>query len=199
MKKWICLSLALVCLLAVFAVLPIHGEAGVYDNVIRLHVLANSDGEKDQALKLLVRDAVLAESRVLLDGVSTRSEAEEVLRGALPQIKEVAENALSGAGVSAPVEVVLGQEDYPRREYEALAFPAGEYLSLQVRIGAATGQNWWCVLFPPLCLSAATAENKTVCLSAGLTEGQYRMIAGADNTGYKLKFKLLEVAENWLK
>lgn len=199
MKKWICLSLALVCLFAISAVLPIHGEAGVYDSVIRLHVLANSDGSEDQALKLLVRDAVIEKSRVLLDGINDKDEAERVLRNALPQIKEVAEDALLAAGASAPVEVVLGHEDYPRKEYEALAFPAGEYLSLQVRIGAAAGQNWWCVLFPPLCLSAASAENEAVCLSAGLTEGQYRLIAGGENGRYKLKFKLLEVAENWLK
>ena len=94
------------------------------------------------------------------------------------------------------VTVTLGQETYPTRQYERLAFPAGEYLSLRVMIGEAAGQNWWCVLFPPLCLSAAAEQDtEAICLSAGLTGEQYRVIADTDSTTYKLRFKILEVAE----
>ena len=197
MKKHISLFLAIAFLLASFLVLPIHGEAQIYDNVIRLHVLANSDSEADQALKLKVRDAVLAQSRGLLDGAGSKEEAEQIVRAALPQIEQAAQNALQQAGSKADVSVTLTRENYPRRTYESVALPAGNYLSLQVKIGEADGKNWWCVLFPPLCLSAATADRETTCLSAGLTEEQYRLITESEGGRYKLRFKILEVAEQW--
>lgn len=197
MKKWLGFFTAAVLLIAALAILPIHGEAGIYDNVIRLHVLANSDSDEDQALKLVVRDAVVAKSEQLLAGVTDRATAQCVLEEALPEIKAVAERALADAGKRAAVNVTLSDEEYPTRQYEQLAFPAGKYLSLRVMIGEAEGKNWWCVLFPPLCLTAATdtREQETVCLSAGLTGEQYRLIADTDSTKYRLRFKILEVAE----
>jgi stage II sporulation protein R len=181
--------------------LPVHGEAEIYDNVIRLHVLANSDSEEDQALKLTVRDAVLKKTKTMLENVDNREQAEAVLRQNLPVIEQTARDALRAEGAENGVTVELGHESYPTREYECLAFPAGEYLSLRVMIGEAEGQNWWCVLFPPLCLTAATAqserETETVCLAAGLSGEQYRMIADTDETKYKLRFKILEVAEEF--
>ena len=199
MKRWLGFLMAAVMLVTAFMILPIHGEAGLYDNVIRLHVLANSDSEEDQALKLTVRDAVLEKTKTLLENVDGREQAERVLRQNLPVIEQTAKDALRAAGAENTVAVDLGQEHYPTREYESLAFPAGKYLSLRVMIGEAEGQNWWCVLFPPLCLTAATAQSKqeteTVCLSAGLTGEQYRMIADTEETKYKLRFKILEVAE----
>ena len=186
-------------LVTAFMILPIHGEAELYDNVIRLHVLANSDSEEDQALKLTVRDAVLEKTKTMLENVDSREQAEMILRQNLPVIEQTARDALRAAGAENTVTVELGQESYPTREYERLAFPAGEYLSLRVMIGEAEGQNWWCVLFPPLCLTAASAksdaETEAVCLSAGLTGEQYRMIADTEETKYKLRFKILEVAE----
>lgn len=181
------------------ALLPVHGEEAVYDSVIRLHVLANSDSEEDQALKLQVRDAVLDEAQQLLQGTATRAEAEAVLRPNLPRLQQAAAAVVSAAGFDDSVTVTLSDEDYPTRTYEQLAFPAGEYLSLRVMIGAAEGKNWWCVLFPPLCLSAATSreEAEMAFLAAGLTGEQYRIITDSDeNTKYKLRFKLLEVAES---
>ena len=199
MKKWLGFLMAAVMLVAAFMILPIHGEAELYDNVIRLHVLANSDSEEDQALKLTVRDALLKKTQTLLENVDSKEEAEAILRQDLPVIEQTARDALRAAGAENTVTVELGQESYPTREYERLAFPAGEYLSLRVMIGEAEGQNWWCVLFPPLCLTAATAqseqETEAVCLSAGLSGEQYRMIADTDETKYKLRFKILEVAE----
>ena len=199
MKKWTTLLLAATLLLSAFLILPVHGEAGIYDNVIRLHVLANSDSEADQALKLQVRDAVLCESEQLLQGVESRAQAEEILRASLPCLKAAAERALLSAGSAKTVEVSLEKERYPRRTYEAVALPAGEYLSLQVRIGEAVGKNWWCVLFPPLCLSAAAEDPKLTCLSAGLTEQQYRLITDSEDTTYKLRFKILEVAQGFFQ
>ena len=197
MKKGLGFLMAAILLLGAFTVLPVHGEAGIYDRVIRLHVLAASDSERDQALKLTVRDEILKSAQTVLKNAKDRTEAEQLLRAALPELEQVAEDTLAEAGAPNSVTVTLGQEAYPTREYEHLAFPAGEYLSLRVMIGEAQGQNWWCVLFPPLCLTAATerAETEAVCLSAGLTGEQYRMIADTDETKYKLRFKILEVAQ----
>lgn len=198
MKRFWGFFMAAAMLVAAFLILPIHGEAEIYDRVIRLHVLANSDSEEDQALKLIVRDAVLEKTRTLLEHVDQKEKAEEILREAIPTLEDVARQALQQAGADNTVTVTLGQEEYPTRQYESLAFPAGEYLSLRVMIGEAEGQNWWCVLFPPLCLTAATDAKKTeaTCLSAGLTGEQYRVIADTDQTKYKLRFKILEVAES---
>ncbi len=195
MKKCVCIALVAILLIAAVGVLPIHGEEGIYENVIRLHVLANSDSKEDQALKLKVRDAVLDYTAPLLADVHDKEEAAKRLQDALPELERVCAAKIRALGYSADVSVQLGVECYPRRTYESVALPAGEYLSLRVSIGQAKGQNWWCVLFPPLCLSAATADTKATCLSAGLTEEQYRLITDTGETKYKLRFKILEVAE----
>lgn len=195
MKRVFGVFLAATLLVAALAILPVHGEEKVYDSVIRLHVLANSDSDEDQALKLLVRDAVLGEAQTVLRNVTTRAEAESVLAGHLDEIESAALACLKQNGSNYVVKVSLGDEEYPTRVYENLAFPSGEYLSLRVMIGEAQGQNWWCVLFPPLCLSAATtkAQAEEIFLSAGLSEQQYRIITDSENTKYKLRFKILEL------
>lgn len=197
MNRFLGFFTAIVLLIAALMILPIHGESGIYDNVIRLHVLAASDSEQDQANKLTVRDAVLEKTQTLLKNVDSKEAAEEILRAALPDLEETARETLRQCGAENDVRVVLDRERYPTREYETLAFPAGEYLSLRVMIGEAEGQNWWCVLFPPLCLSSSTdgRDNETVCLSAGLTGEQYRVIADTESTTYRLRFKILEVAQ----
>ena len=195
MKKWTGCVLAVLLLLSAWMILPVHGEAGIYDNVIRLHVIANSDSDEDQALKLKVRDAILQGTTDVLDGATDREQAEALLCAAIPDIERIARETLAACGNNDPVCVTLDKESYPRRTYEAGALPAGEYLSLRVQIGEAGGENWWCVLFPPLCLSAASADREAVCLGAGLTEEQYRLITDGSGVQYKLRFKILEVAE----
>ena len=197
MKRFLRIFAIAAMLMAALMILPIHGESEIYDRVIRLHVLANSDSKQDQEIKLHVRDAVLKKTHTLLENVDKREDAEAVLRDAIPVLEHTAAEALRQLDCEDAVSVTLGEERYPTRQYESLAFPAGEYLSLRVMIGSAEGQNWWCVLFPPLCLSAAAEQDtEAVCLSAGLTGEQYRMIADTDSTKYKLRFKILEVAES---
>lgn len=195
MKKWTSICLAATLLISALLILPIYGATGVYDSVIRLHVLANSDSDADQSLKLKVRDAVLSHAEVLLDGVTEREAAQRTLEENLDALGAIAEQTLAREGAPNTVAVTLTKEEYPRRTYEHAALPAGEYLSLRVMIGEAEGQNWWCVLFPPMCLSAASAERESFCLAAGLTEGQYRFITGSDGTGYRVRFKLVEMAQ----
>lgn len=193
MKKSVSLLLVLSVFLSVMLLLPVHGEEGIYDRVIRLHVLANSDSDEDQAVKLLVRDAVTEYTDQLLCEVQTREASAKVLQAHLDEIAAVAAQVLLQQQKPPEVRVLLGKEDYPTRRYEKMAFPAGEYLSLRVVIGAGAGQNWWCVLFPPMCLSCAVADPAPTLLGAGLTEAQYRMITDSEAPRYKLRFKILEM------
>ena len=194
----IAIVILLVCLMAL-SFLPIHGEREVYDTVVRLHVLANSDSEEDQALKLRVRDAILEVTAPLVEGCTTQAEAIEVLNAHLSDLEAAARAVIEAEGRTDTVTVLLGEEDYPTRTYESCAFPAGTYVSLRVCIGEAEGQNWWCCLFPPLCLSAATAkeDNEDAFIQVGLTKDQYGIITETGKTKYKVRFKILEVIEDW--
>ena len=200
MPKRFCVAIVilLVVMMAV-SFLPVHGEQEVYDTVVRLHVLANSDGEEDQALKLTVRDAVLEAAAPYLEGCTTQEEAIRSLTLHLSDLETVAAETITTEGYAYPVTVLLGEEDYPTRTYESSAFPAGSYASLRVCIGEAEGQNWWCCLFPPLCLTAASAksDNEDAFIQVGLTKDQYGIITETEKTKYKVRFKILEVVEDW--
>ena len=197
MKNLLSLSVTVILLFIVLGALPIHGEDKIYDNVLRLHVLANSDSEEDQTLKLKVRDAILERSSELFGKSESIEEAAESINANIDAITEVARKVIAENGYDYPVSVTLTNEHYPTRSYEALSFPSGAYLSLRVMIGEAEGQNWWCVLFPPLCLSAATdkAVAEDAFISVGLTGEQYRIITESDNTKYTVRFKILETIE----
>lgn len=184
------------------SVLPVHGEAEIYESVIRLHVLAATDGEEDQADKLAVRDALLPLTAEALADCTTRDEAAARLKEILPALEEEAKKTLRLRGAEDAVTVTLGQECYPTRAYEGFCFPAGDYLSLQVLIGEGEGQNWWCVLFPSLCLSVAEGgraeEMEEAFIAVGLTPEQYRIITESDeDVTYRMRFKFLEVLEKW--
>ena len=186
----ICMSVLLIFLL------PTHGESDVYDSVIRLHVVANSDSEEDQALKLMVRDAVLKTANNISLDTSDVSEAKEVFESNLFQLEAAAQECIKKEGYSYDVSVCLGEENYPTKNYEKLCFPAGKYLSLQVKIGDANGKNWWCVLFPPLCMSAASDMSASDALiEVGLSSEQYKIITDTKNASYNVRFKVLETIE----
>ncbi len=198
-RFYVAIVILLIAMMAL-SFLPVHGERDIYDTVVRLHVLANSDTEEDQALKLKVRDGVLEAAAPLVGGCTTQAEAVEALTAHLAELESAALAVIESEGYDYPVTVLLGEEDYPTRTYESCAFPAGTYVSLRVLIGSGEGQNWWCCLFPPLCLSAATAkeDNEDAFIQVGLTKDQYGIITETGKTKYKVRFKLLEVLEEWL-
>lgn len=196
-KRILIATFTIIGLYVLLGFLPIHSEAAIYDNVLRLHVLANSDSSEDQALKLEVRDRILEETATLFKDCKTKDEAREAVESNLDKIREIAEQTVREAGYDYGVSVSLGEEEYPTKNYEECCFPAGEYLSLRVMIGEAEGENWWCVLFPPLCLDAA-GESREVFAEVGLTDEQYSFITETDNAQYKVRFKLLEVIEGAL-
>ena len=184
----------------VLGLLPVRGEEKIYSDVLRLHVIANSDTEADQALKLRVRDGILAQLSTLLADCPDFAAAEARLgdESVLRALRESAEEILHKEGARYPVTVTLRQETYPRKRYEALCFPSGRYTSLRVQIGQAEGQNWWCVLFPQLCLNAASGsveENEEEFIEAGFTPEQYKIVTESDEPRYEVKFKILELIE----
>lgn len=163
------------------------------DRVVRLHILANSDSEEDQALKLQVRDVVLARASELLEQTHDRTEAETVLRSALPELQTLASEKIAEEGYSYGVTAELAETEFPTREYGDFSLPAGEYLALRVVIGSGAGHNWWCVVFPPLCTQATTDTAQTA-MEAGLSQDDVNLIT-EDDGGYVLKFKSIELWE----
>ena len=159
--------------------------------LIRLHVVANSDSGYDQSVKLQVRDAVLARANALLLGVDDPKKA---LEAGLGEIEAAASAKLRSIGCGEPVRVRLGKEVFPTREYDTFTLPAGVYESLRVSIGEAEGHNWWCVVFPSICLTASMDELEQAAEAAGLTDSELQLIT-AEGEGYVLKFKVLELLQ----
>lgn len=186
-------EIALLLTLAVFltsGALALQTGQELSDRVVRLHVLANSDSEEDQALKLKVRDRLLAYTEPLLEGSADRRGAEALLRGQLLELERIAREEIRANGYSYDVTVRLEDTVFPTREYEGFTLPAGKYLALRVLIGEGAGRNWWCVVFPPLC-AAASADVPETALAAGLSPAQVGLIT-EENQGYVLKSKLVE-------
>ena len=190
LKIWeIILLVGLLAFLASGA-MALRTQDDLSNKVVRLHVLANSDSEEDQALKLLVRDAVLERAEDVLVQTSDRAEAEGKLRGQLLEFERAAAEVIREEGYDYTVTVELADTEFPTRAYDGFTLPAGEYLALRVLIGEAAGQNWWCVVFPPLCTAAASEVGETA-IAAGLSGEQVRLIT--EEEGYVLKFKCVEL------
>ncbi|MBD5085343.1 MAG: stage II sporulation protein R [Clostridiales bacterium] len=166
-------------------------ESALADRVLRLHVIANSDSDSDQARKLLVRDAVLAEAAQILEGVSDRRDAEAALAPHLDELAQAGADALARTGTPDSVTVTLADQWFPTKEYDGFSLPAGQYRALRVTIGEGKGQNWWCVVFPPLCLASVSERSVESAAEGVLSEDQVALITGQDG-GYVLKFRLIE-------
>ena len=166
--------------------------------VIRLHVIANSDSPEDQALKLRVRDRVLARAQEILEQSADMEQAEQALTAALPELTREARETLAAEGCAQPVQARLEPAEFPTKDYDGFSLPAGKYLALRVIIGQGAGQNWWCVVFPPLCTAAACQWQAG--RAAGLEEDDLSLMAEED-AGYELRFRSVELWEmlrQWL-
>ena len=165
-------------------------NSNISENIVRLHILANSDSVEDQELKLQVRDAILKHSRA---NFTKKSD----VKAKLDEYKEIAETVISEKGYDYPVEVEYGNFKFPTKEYKNIRLPAGNYDALRVKIGNADGQNWWCVMFPPLCFVDGTtdsvyAEEK---LQSSLDKESYDIITTSTQNGvfpFEVKFKIVE-------
>ena len=163
-SKWNELEVALLVLLAVCLLTgaaALRRQDDLQQKMIRLHVVANSDSERDQALKLRVRDKVLDFTEQTMRSAESREAANEALRASLPEIERMAEDTLLESGCADSVDVRLEPAEFPLKAYDGFRLPAGEYMALRVLIGEAEGQNWWCVVYPPLCMTAASDVAQT--------------------------------------
>ena len=181
-RPWETAALLALCLTLLSGTWASSRQQHLASDLIRLHVIAVSDAEAEQTLKLRVRDAVLGCLRPLLSAAADADAAHALLEQALPAVKAAAEAVSEGRAVS----VTLGPEDYPLRRYGGFRLPAGRYESLRVTLGAGAGHNWWCVIFPTLCLEAAETEP----LQSALDEEDYALVA--DDSGYDLRFWLVD-------
>ena len=189
--KYLVIFTALVlacCFLCSFV--PTESDFEIYRNTVRLHVLANSDSEHDQSVKLYVRDRVLDELRILLETAESKEDAVAVITENLEYLRLVCNETLEALGEEKTAVLTLSDEKYPTRRYENISLPAGVYQSLQIKIGEAEGQNWWCVLFPTICTSAAKTE--TALIKTGFTSEQIDILTDGETPKYKIKFKILE-------
>ena len=201
LRRWELALLLGVALAALLGVWLDRSQTALADQVIRLHVLANSDSEADQALKLKVRDRVLETADEYFTPGATLEETQAVLTAHLADIAAAGAEQVAEEGYQYPVTVSI-EENYwfPTKEYTDFALPAGNYTALRVVIGEGGGQNWWCVVFPPLCLGSVSETAAQTALSGGFSEDQVSLITGEDE-GYVVKFKAIELWEefqHWL-
>lgn len=193
MMKWIKRLLILVLAASV-----VTGGAGLLrdqetleEGLLRLHVVANSDAPEDQAVKLRVKDAVVSMLEETMEAMPTVEEARVYLETHLPQIEETANRVLKELGSGLEAVVTFARERFPTREYDTFRLPAGVYQALRITIGAGEGHNWWCVLFPSLCVPASTQGFTAAAEASGMSQTLAGTLAG-DTTGYEIRFRLLD-------
>lgn len=159
-------------------------------DLIRLHVVANSDSGEDQAVKLQVRDAILANLDAQIGSFTDIDQVKAYLAAHLPELERIANQVLEQAGFAERAAVSLTDEEFPTRQYDTFSLPAGIYQSLRVVIGEGEGKNWWCVVFPSLCYGATSADVEDMAVSAGFSDPLANTLTRED--GYEIRFFLLD-------
>ena len=193
MKKVVFIVLIFLIATLVLGCGAMQEEREIYDKTLRLHIPADSNAEADQAVKLKVRDAVLDLLEEPLSECKTKEESAQIIQNMSDIISETANNVLSENNFDYTATVTLTEEYYPRRSYEGFTLPAGTYTSLKIELGKAEGQNWWCVLFPQVCIG--TAKPQETLAEVGFTANQIRLLTEQEETEYVVKFKILEILE----
>lgn len=181
-KKTILPIIALLLSSLMLMIIPTEAEAAIYQDTVRLHIRAASDSEEDQSVKLAVRDMLIDRYGGIFCEADGISGAKETILKNLNAIERDIELLLNDLGYSYGATLELCTEWFDRRTYESFTLPEGYYKALIVRLGEGEGRNWWCVMYPPLCLDIATGKS-------GYSEGERALIS---QSGYKVKFKILE-------
>ena len=175
-------------------------SSDISDSVFRLHVLANSDSEEDQNLKYKVRDALIAYLEDIAKDTSSKEEVMQLVANHLQDFETIAKQTITENGYTYDVTVEVGNFDFPTKNYGDISLPAGYYDALRVKIGEAKGQNWWCVMFPPLCFVNVTSgivpEESKETMKENLNEEEYALISNQDSSTVQFKFKLIEWLQN---
>lgn len=189
MKKYMHLFVGAVIIAGMLLCLPFFNSCEeLTEDVLRVHILANSDSAADQSLKLGVRDRVLEECSDLYDGCIGKEEAIEITKAHLGEIEEIAAEEIDRRGFDYPVTAEIGEMYFNTRYYDDFTMPAGRYDALRLTIGSGEGQNWWCVMYPSLCVGAASETE----MKDSLDDGEYEVVT-ADKVDFR--FKLVEYWE----
>ena len=202
MKKYILLLIVSVLFLLLSAYSYVNAVSNnLADSVFRLHVIANSDSKEDQELKYKVRDKLIEYMNTLTNDINSKEEVIEIAKTHLEDFKEIAQNVVKENGYNYDVNVEIGNFSFPTKTYGDISFPAGFYDALKVEIGKAEGQNWWCVMFPPLCFvdvtSGVVPEESKENLEENLGDEEYELISDTENNSIlNIKFKIIELFES---
>ena len=174
-------------------------KAVLSQDLIRLHVVADSDSAEDQRIKLQVRDAIIEELESVMADLPDVESAKVYLQEHLPELEKIANDVLHSLNAGCQAVVSFAKEAFPTREYDTFTLPAGVYESLRVTIGSGEGQNWWCVVFPNLCISATSDGFEDAAVGAGFSDRVTGTLSGQRE--YKVRFFILDCfgwVENWL-
>ena len=168
----------------------------IADSVFRLHVIANSDSKEDQDLKYIVRDNLLSYMNEICSNCKTKQEAIDIVTENKDKFEEIAKSTIKERGFSYDVRINIGNFEFPTKNYGDISLPAGLYDALRVEIGEAKGQNWWCVMFPPLCFvdvtSGVVSEESKEVMEENLSEEEFALVSDSSNDELQFKFKLIE-------
>ncbi|MBR2413142.1 MAG: stage II sporulation protein R [Clostridia bacterium] len=193
-NSYFCAAISLLCAIAVcMCSTCVYAQtcSQVREDVLRLHVIANSDSEKDQNIKLLVRDRLLEVGASCFENAENREQAVKKVQQANEVLTNAANRVLSSHGMNYTATITLKKEYFETRTYDNITLPAGMYLAVCAVLGEGQGKNWWCVMFPPLCLPAVTKQEEF----ALFDEENGAVLAAED--GYEIRFKIVELFEKW--
>lgn len=176
-------------------------SSNIESSVFRLHVIANSDSKEDQDLKYIVRDNILTYINEISKNASAKEEVIEIARNNIDTIKQIAQETVYENGYNYSVNIKIGNFAFPTKQYGDISLPAGFYDALRVEIGSASGQNWWCVMFPPLCFvdvsSGVVPEESKEVLQENLSYEEYNLLSeNQNNSDMNFKFKIVELFQN---
>ncbi len=200
-KRFILVSALLIIYVCISAVSYTHAvTTDIADSVFRLHVIANSDSDEDQNLKYIVRDRVIEYMSSISQNASSKEDVIEIAKANLDKIQAIASQTIRENGYTYSVNVEVGNFSFPSKRYGDITLPPGYYDALRIKIGKAEGQNWWCVMFPPLCFVDVTSgvvpdESKEI-MKENLSKEEFDLISKNSNE-VKVKFKIVEVLQNF--
>lgn len=202
LKKCLIILFLLTLFIYISAISYVHAVSNdISESVFRLHVIANSDSVEDQNLKYKVRDNVINYMNSLCSSAASKEEAIKLAKEHTDEFYNIAKQTVIDNGYSYDVKINIGNFDFPTKQYGDISLPAGSYDALRIEIGKANGQNWWCVMFPPLCFVDVSSgivpeESKETIKKSLSNEEEYVLINEDKNTDIKFKFKLIEMFQN---
>lgn len=200
-KRLIIVLLLLILFIFISAISYVSAVSNnIANGVFRLHVIANSDSPEDQNLKYIVRDELIKYMNTLAKDCNSKQEVIEIAKNNISNFENIAKNTIKDNGFNYNVTVEIGNFDFPTKAYGDITLPAGTYDSLKIKIGKSEGQNWWCVMFPPLCFVDVTTgivpEESKKEMKEAMPEEEYSLISNTNNSEVNFKFKLIEFFEN---